>query len=134
MTGFWSGKYWFHDADLPLHPFIANIEDGGGTLSGATSESNAIGTSSPRLRSYIAGTRVGFSFEFVKQYDGESDAAHCVDYHGTLSDDGNSAGGEWQLESWSGGFQMTREHVADFVNAVGSYSTVTARKKMGVQP
>ena len=131
MTGFWSGKYWFSDSGLPVHPFIANIEDVDGILSGTTSETNVIGTSSPRLRAIVVGSRVGRSFEFSKQYDGASDAAHRVDYFGTISDDGTSAGGEWRLETWSGGFRMTRPQIADFENAVGSQLILDARDELG---
>ena len=44
-------------------------------------------------------------------YDGESDAAHAVDYVGRLSGDGNSITGVWSLADTDGTFEMHREAV-----------------------
>ncbi len=44
-------------------------------------------------------------------YDGESDAAHAVDYVGRLSGDQNSITGVWSLGSLDGTFEMHREAV-----------------------
>ncbi len=113
MTGFWTGRYWYDAPSEPVVQFIANIDDIGGQLSGSISEPNTITASSGRLEAFIRGTRSGFSVAFAKVYDGSGDLAHRVDYTGELADDGLSVTGQWALEDWTGGFQMTREAVVE---------------------
>jgi hypothetical protein len=49
--------------------------------------------------------------DFVKAYDGASDAAHAVDYVGRLSGDGMMIIGVWSLADLDGSFEMYREAV-----------------------
>ena len=53
-----------------------------------------------QLGAIISGSRSGSSVDFTKMYDGESDAAHALDYVGRLSADCNSitgASGAWSM-------------------------------------
>lgn len=113
MTGFWTGRYWYDAPSEPVVPFLANIDDAGGQLSGSISEPNTISRSSQRLEAFVRGTRSGISVAFAKVYDGSGDLAHRVDYMGDLADDGLSVSGQWRLEESTGGFQMTREAVIE---------------------
>ncbi len=92
-------------------PFLASIEDHDGSLRGTIVEPNTMGASSDQLGSVISGSRSGSSVDFTKMYDGESDAAHAVDYVGRLSADQNSVTGVWSLGSLDGTFEMHREAV-----------------------
>jgi hypothetical protein len=87
------------------------LTDDGGTLRGTIVEPNTIGRSSDQLEAVLSGSRSGASVDFTKMYDGESDAAHAVDYVGRLSADGNSITGVWSLETTDGSFEMYREAV-----------------------
>jgi hypothetical protein len=95
----------------PTTPFLARIEDHDGKLSGDIMEPNTVGASSEQLQSYISGIREGSSVDFVKAYDGASDAAHAVDYVGRLSGDGMMITGVWSLANLDGNFEMYREAV-----------------------
>jgi hypothetical protein len=92
-------------------PFLARIEDHDGALSGTMIEPNTMGGSSDSLEAILSGSRQGSAIDFVKAYDGASDAAHAVDYVGRLSADGNSIAGVWSLADTDGVFEMHREAV-----------------------
>lgn len=70
-----------------------------------------MGSSSGELGALISGSRQASAIDFTKMYDGQSDAAHAVDYVGRLSGDGNSISGVWSLASLDGTFEMHREAV-----------------------
>ncbi|MFN3474206.1 MAG: hypothetical protein ACK4ZW_09185 [Blastomonas sp.] len=108
LTGFWSGSYWYDEPGEPTVPFMLNLTDDNGALSGEASEPNTVGTSSDYLKAFIKGTRTGALVAFAKVYDGASDLAHRVDYAGSASNDGQKVSGYWLLEDYSGGFEMTR--------------------------
>jgi len=95
----------------PTTPFLASLSDEDGMIRGTTIEPNTIGASSDQLEAVLSGSRSGSSVDFTKMYDGESDAAHAVDYVGRLSTDGNSITGVWSLEALDGTFEMHREAV-----------------------
>jgi hypothetical protein len=95
----------------PTTPFLARIVDEDGRLGGDIMEPNTVGASSEQLQSFLSGTRAGSSVDFVKAYDGASDAAHAVDYVGRLSGDGMSITGVWSLADLDGPFEMYREAV-----------------------
>lgn len=113
MTGFWTGRYWYDAPSEPVVPFLANIDDADGRLSGSISEPDMITRSSQRLEAFVRGTRDGFSVIFAKVYDGSGELAHRVDYAGALADDGLSVAGRWTLEGWAGGFEMARQSVTE---------------------
>ncbi len=108
-----------YPSDLgPTTPFLARIEDHDGKLSGDILEPNTVGPSSDQLQSFLSGTRQGSSVDFVKAYDGASDAAHAVDYVGRLSGDGMIITGVWSLANLDGSFEMYREAVWEEVTGV----------------
>ncbi len=102
----------------PTTPFLARIEDHDGRLSGDIMEPNTVGSSSEQLQSFLSGTREGSSIDFVKAYDGASDAAHAVDYVGRLSGDGMMITGVWSLATLDGSFEMYREAVWEELTGV----------------
>jgi hypothetical protein len=111
LSGLWLGSFSYPGGQGPTTPFLASLSDDGGSLSGTTVEPNTIGPSSDRLEAVLSGSRSGSAVDFTKMYDGESDAAHAVDYVGRLSADGNSISGVWSLASLDGTFEMHREAV-----------------------
>ena len=106
----------------PTTPFLARIEDHDGRLAGDIVEPNTIGASSGQLQSFLSGSRQGSAIDFVKAYDGASDAAHAVDYVGRLSGDGMAITGVWSLGAMDGSFEMYREAVWE--EATGSEASV----------
>jgi hypothetical protein len=100
-----------YPALVPSVPFLARIEDRDGALSGSIIEPNTIGISSDSLEAILSGSRDGHAVDFIKAYDGASDAAHAVDYVGRLSADGMSITGVWSLSGMDGSFEMHREAV-----------------------
>ncbi|MDX2209808.1 MAG: hypothetical protein SFV20_05555 [Sphingopyxis sp.] len=113
ISGFWSGKYWYDEPGQPIVPFLALLEDSGGTLSGEITEPNTAGYSSSELKAFVIGSRDGNAVTFAKVYDGASDLAHRVDYVGGVSDDGTRLTGYWLLDIYSGGFEMSRTIVPE---------------------
>jgi hypothetical protein len=111
LSGLWLGSFSYPAGQGPLTPFLASLEDNDGSLSGSIVEPNTIGNASEQLQAFVSGSRSGTAVDFTKMYDGESDAAHAVDYVGRLSEDGNSITGVWSLEQLDGAFQMHREAV-----------------------
>jgi hypothetical protein len=105
------GSFGYPGGQGPTTPFLASLTDEEGSLRGTTIEPNTIGRSSDQLEAVLSGSRSGTSVDFTKMYDGESDAAHAVDYVGRLSPDGNSITGVWSLENLDGTFEMHREAV-----------------------
>lgn len=111
LSGLWLGSFSYPSGLGPTTPFLARLEDHEGSLSGSIIEPNTIGASSGELQAVVSGSRSGSSVDFTKMYDGESDAAHAVDYVGRLSADGNTVTGVWSLENLDGSFEMYREAV-----------------------
>ena len=111
LSGLWMGSFSYPSGAGPTTPFLARLEDHDGSLSGTTIEPNTIGPSSDQLEAVLSGSRQGSAIDFTKMYDGESDAAHAVDYVGRLSGDGNSITGVWSLAETDGTFEMHREAV-----------------------
>jgi hypothetical protein len=108
LTGFWVGEYRYSSPGEPTVPFFAAVDDKAGAISGSISEPNVYSNASALLFSIVRGSRDSRSVEFAKVYDAEADFAHRVDYVGTLSGDGCSVEGRWQLEDWYGSFSMSR--------------------------
>lgn len=116
------GSFSYPHGHGPTTPFLASLTDEGGRLRGTIIEPNTMGRSSEQLEAVLSGSRSGSSVDFTKMYDGESDAAHAVDYVGRLSADGNSITGTWSLLSFDGSFEMHREAVWE--EKVGAESSV----------
>jgi hypothetical protein len=111
ISGLWMGSFSYPRNLGPTTPFLARIVDDDGRLSGDILEPNTIGPSSGQLQSFLSGRRQSSSVDFVKAYDGASDAAHAVDYVGRLSGDGTMITGVWSLADLDGPFEMYREAV-----------------------
>ena len=65
------------------------------------------------LRALVGGARTGSSVAWVKQYDGSGRVAHAVRYAGAVNANATEIRGRWQLDSFSGGFTMTREKFSE---------------------
>ena len=124
IGGLWMGSFAYPNGAGPTTPFLANIEDNDGALSGTIVEPNHMGVSSDSLEAVLAGSRDGRSIDFTKVYDGSSDAAHAVDYVGQLSEVGSTITGVWSLQDWDGSFEMHREAVWE--EAVGEEAEVVS--------
>lgn len=109
MTGLWHGAYAYPGFKQPTTPFVARLRDEGGVLSGTIMEPNTMGVASDELQALVNGSRVNQAVDFIKTYDGSSDAAHSVDYVGRLSADGSSVTGVWSLAEFDGTFEMHRD-------------------------
>jgi hypothetical protein len=118
ISGLWMGSFSYPSELGPTTPFLARIVDEDGRLSGDIVEPNTVGATSEQLQSFLSGTRQGASIDFVKAYDGSSDAAHAVDYVGRMSGDGMSITGVWSLADLDGPFEMFREAVWEEVTGV----------------
>ena len=109
VTGFWTGSYWHYQHGQPAVPFLANLDDKAGRLSGSISEPDLYLKTGTRLEALLIGYREGKRVTFAKAYDGAGPFAHRVDYTGSLSDDGKTISGSWYLSGEWGAFQMSRE-------------------------
>jgi len=118
ISGIWVGEFAYPGGLGPTTPFTAQIEDLDGMLSGFTLEPNLIGASSEELGAMIQGFRQGSAIDFVKTYDGASDAAHSVDYVGHLSENGTTITGVWSFEAFDGTFEMRRQGGAEALEAM----------------
>ena len=124
ISGIWVGEFAYPAGLGPTTPFTAQIDDADGTLTGFTLEPNLIGTSSEELSALIQGLREGSAVDFIKTYDGASDAAHSVDYVGRLSDDGTTITGVWSFEAFDGTFEMRRQGSATVLEALETAADV----------
>jgi hypothetical protein len=109
VTGFWTGSYWYYEHGQPSVPFLANLDEQGGRLSGSISEPDLHFQTGNRLEAMVVGEREGMRVAFAKAYDGAGPFAHRVDYTGSLSDDGRTIRGSWYLSGTWGAFEMSRE-------------------------
>lgn len=112
MTGLWHGTYSYVDYASETTPFVANIVDGGGHLSGTIMEPSAYEEEEfgggEEVEAVIEGARGGQAVDFTKTYQGVV-WNHSVDYVGKLSADGQTVTGMWSVESLDGTFEMHRD-------------------------
>jgi hypothetical protein len=110
LTGDWSGEFSYPRNMGPTTPFLANIQDEGGHLSGTIIEPAIRGGET--MKATIAGHRQGSSVDFTKTYQSTGRGYDTpVDYVGSLSGDGNTVSGVWSLFDLDGTFEMRREAV-----------------------
>ena len=128
LSGLWLGSFSYPGGEGPVTPFLASLEDNSGSLSGSIVEPNTIGNASEQLQAFISGSRGGSAVDFTKMYDGESDAAHAVDYVGQVSADGNTISGVWSLGELDGTFAMHREAVWE--ERMGAEASVTKLERL----
>jgi hypothetical protein len=107
LSGRWIGIF-NYPTGLPPGRFDAELRDGGGPITGITSEkSERTGGS---LTAIIDGTRSRTAVVFTKRYDDFEEMPHVVHYSGTVDASGDEIDGQWKIPgSWSGTFLMVRE-------------------------
>jgi hypothetical protein len=110
LSGKWDGIYTYPavpDAG-PTTPFLADIADIGGRISGTIIEPNEFRPETAQAT--LEGARSGSRVDFLKIYHGAGEEYdEPVAYSGTLSDDGNVITGRWIMAEWSGTFEMVRQ-------------------------
>jgi hypothetical protein len=113
LTGQWSGEFAYPRHSGPTTPFLANIADRGGRLTGTIIEPDTI--HGGVIEAVIVGTRHGASVDLTKTYSpaAPADYAEPVDYVGSLSADGAVIKGVWSLLEWDGTFEMRREEQSE---------------------
>lgn len=110
LSGKWDRVYAYPDVPYagPVTPFLAEITEQGGRISGTIIEPNEFRPSTAHAT--IAGVRAGTSVDFIKTYHGAGEEyEEPVAYAGRLSDDGNLITGHWMMSGWSGPFEMVRQ-------------------------
>lgn len=110
MTGLWHGTYTYPQHVRETLPFVANLTDACGRLSGTIMEpaSGEEAFHAEEAEAIISGTRGGRSVDFTKTYRGAI-WLHSVDYVGQLSADGRTVTGMWSVAEWDGTFEMHRD-------------------------
>lgn len=108
VSGVWYGRYFAGLSEVEENSFIAHFEETSGDVSGTITEPDTTGEADVR-RAFVDGNRSGAQLRFVKQYDPAGALAHCVNYAGTISDDGTEVTGEWRFSGYHGSFVMNRE-------------------------
>lgn len=112
MTGLWHGTYSYVGYAHETTPFVANIVDGGGHLSGTIIEPSAYEEAEhgggEEVESVFEGARGEQAVDFTKTYQGVM-WNHSVDYVGKLSADGQTVTGMWSVDTLDGTFEMHRD-------------------------
>jgi hypothetical protein len=110
LSGKWDGTYTYLAAAAagPRTPFLADIADISGRISGTIIEPNAFRPETARAT--LEGARSGSRVDFLKIYHGAGEEYdEPIAYAGILSDDGNIITGGWIMADWSGTFEMVRQ-------------------------
>jgi hypothetical protein len=110
----WNGAYYYPSGDKrsPV-PFTLKIQVNGNSFTGRTTEPATFGNgTSSQLFANVSGSVTGAGINFVKTYDGTGGVSHSVQYRGTISADGTSMNGAWNIGSFSGRFSATGTNVA----------------------
>lgn len=113
LSGLWTGTYEYPagSPQLPV-PFEMRFAHAGEKFVARTSEPNSFGEDKTDENlfadcqgTYDLQTR---KLTWTKTYDGTSNATHSVEYAGTLSEDGATIEGTWDISGFSGKFALTR--------------------------
>lgn len=107
LTGVWYGRYTAEHPDVAPNSFIATLYEGGGQVSGTTSEPDP--WNGDVRRADVSGRRGGAAVRFTKQYDGSGGLSHAVFYAGRINESGTEVIGSWMFEQYRGSFAMQRE-------------------------
>lgn len=97
LSGTWLGTYW--QQKQPVR-FSMTLVQGGNTISGNILDNNELGEAS------LVGTVTGRSVSFTKKY--LMGSRHSVKYLGTVSEDGNTIQGKWQILIFRGAWEAQR--------------------------
>jgi hypothetical protein len=108
LSGTWTGNYAYPGSLSPV-PFVAELRDSSGQLSGLTSESGEVFQRVDTAHAISSGTCVGTRVRFTKIYESHEWELDAVNYDGVLDDDGSEITGSWTIAGQgSGPFVMTR--------------------------
>lgn len=113
LSGKWDGVFAYPDVPHagPVTPFLAEIIEKGGRITGTIIEPNEFRPCSAHAS--LEGVRAGSSVDFLKTYLAAGEEyEEPVAYAGQLSDDGNVITGHWIMQDWSGPFEMVRQENA----------------------
>ncbi len=116
LTGRWTGVYFYpvdpvHNPfdECPPTPFLAELGDVAGAVTGTTSEPDVMYDASVIIPSVIDGSHDGSTLRFVKFSDAPEGFEDAIHYEGAISSDGLTVEGRWSiLDGWSGTFRMQR--------------------------
>lgn len=97
LSGTWLGTYW--EQKQPVR-FEMTLIQGGNTISGNILDNNELGEAS------LTGTITGRSVSFTKKY--LMGSRHTVKYSGTVSENGNTIQGKWQILTFMGAWEAQR--------------------------
>lgn len=107
LSGRWIGMF-NYPTGLPPGRFDAELRDGGGPITGITTETSE--RTGGLLTAIVDGTRTGTAVVFTKRYDDFEEMPHIVQYSGSVDASGDEIDGQWKIPgSWSGTFLMVRE-------------------------
>ena len=125
LSGKWDGVFAYPDVPGagPVTPFLAEITEQGGRISGTIIEPNEFrpGTAHASLE----GVRDGTSVDFLKTYHAAGEEyEEPVAYAGQLSADGNLVTGHWIMQDWSGPFEMIRQESTQAIAYVQTAVTI----------
>lgn len=117
LTGRWTGVYFYPVDpvqnpfdDCPPTPFIAELSDVAGKVTGTTSEPDVMYDASVIIPSVIDGSHDGGTLRFVKFSEAPEGFDDAIHYDGAISSDGLTVEGQWSiLGGWSGTFRMQRQ-------------------------
>ena len=113
LSGSWDGIFTYPDVPEagPVTPFLAKLTEEGGVLKGTIIEPHEF--QSGTVHASLLGQRIGRSVHFAKDYhDAGWEYRETVLYFGSVSEDGDTITGEWQIDHWRGGFEMVRQREA----------------------
>ena len=116
LTGRWTGVYFYPvdpelnpDDTMPATPFMAELTDVNGIITGVTQEPDMFsGADAPPISATLDGQYFSGELVFTKTPHGGGQT-HTIDYIGAVSADGNAIAGRWIIyDVWSGVFRMQR--------------------------
>ena len=117
LTGRWTGVYFYPVDpvqnpfdDCPPTPFIAELRDAAGIVTGTTSEPDVMYDAAVNIPSVIDGSHDGGTLRCVKFSEVPEGFEEPIHYDGAISNDGLVVHGRWSIPGgWSGTFRMQRQ-------------------------
>lgn len=110
VSGFWTGEYSYNEIASSIIPFQTELNQLGAILEGQTTEQNSFDEQAGQiLIANLFGKVSGQSITFTKAYSNSPVGKDKIHYSGTLSTDGKSITGNWNIKGiWNGYFKMTK--------------------------
>ncbi len=113
LSGQWNGTFTYPANLGPATPFLLDMRDLNGALSGQIIEPEQFYGAMVTLNAVLFGVRSGRTVDFTKKYIDPPDGyEYPVDYVGRLSADGLIVSGVWSLPGADGSFEMHRDLAA----------------------